>query len=154
MNWKITIVGGLVFYVVLFAVSMGTGHFIHSQEAGVLAEVYRTTASFWRPELNMSPPDMAAMLKMWIPSGILAAILAAGVYSVVRSSLTGPGWKRGLKFGVIVVIFAMVNALGYRGVLNLPDQIWLWWMVGGAFTNLVAGIALGWVAQKLAPAGG
>ncbi len=154
MNWKIAIVGGLVCYAALFVVSMGTGHFIHSQEAGVLAEAYRATAPFWRPELNMNPPDMGAMFKMWIPSGLLAAFLAAGIYSAIRSSFTGPGWQRGLKFGVVAAIFAFINALGYRGVLNLPDQIWVWWTIGGTIANLLAGIALGWVAQKLAPAGG
>ncbi len=154
MNWKIVLIGGLVFYVALFVVSMGTGHFIHSQEAGVLAEAYRATASFWRPELNASPPDMAAMFKMWIPSGLLGAFLGAGVYSVIRSSLTGAAWLRGLKFGVIVTVFAIINALGYRGVLNLPDQIWVWWTIGGTIANLLAGMALGWVAQKVAPAGG
>jgi hypothetical protein len=154
MNWKIVFIGGIVYYVALFVVSMLTGHFIHSPEAGVLADVYRTTTSFWRPELNMNPPDTSLMLTMWIPSGLIGAILLAGVYSAVRSSLTGPGWQRGLKFGFITVIFAIVNALGYRGVLNLPDQIWVWWIVGGTIANLLAGIVLGWIAQKLAPVGG
>jgi hypothetical protein len=57
MNWKIVFIGGIVYYVALFIVSMGAGHFIHSPEAGVLAETYRATASFWRPELSMDPPD-------------------------------------------------------------------------------------------------
>jgi hypothetical protein len=154
MNWKIVFIGGIVYYVALFIVSMGAGHFIHSPEAGVLAETYRATASFWRPELSMDPPDMGAMLKMWIPSGVLGALLAAGVYSVIRSSLTGPAWQRGLKFGVIAVVFSIINMLGYRGVFNLPDDIWIWWTVGGVIANLLAGIVLGWVAQKLAPVGG
>jgi predicted outer membrane lipoprotein len=154
MNWKIVFVGGVVYYIAMLAVSMVTGYFIHSQEAGVLAEAYRATATFWRPELNMNPPDMGAMFKMWIPSGLLGAILAAGVYSVIRSSLVGPAWQRGLKFGVIAAVFGVINALGYRGVLNLPDQIWIWWIIAAVIMYLPAGIVLGWVSQKLAPAGG
>ena len=88
---------------------------------------------------------------MWIPSGLLSAFLAAGVYSVIRPALTGPGWKRGLKFGVIALVFAIVNALGYHGVFNLPGKIWIWWMVGAAVMYLAAGPVLGWIAQKLAP---
>jgi len=152
MNWKIVFVGGLVYYVAMFAVSMVSGYFIHSPE-GVLAEAYKATASFWRPELNMDPPDMMALMKIWIPTGLLSAFLAAGIYSVIRSSLTGPGWQRGLKFGVIAAIFAIINALAYWGVFNLPNEIWQWWVIDGIILHLVGGTVLGLVAQKLAPAG-
>ena len=79
MNWKIVFAGGLVYYAALFFVSMVLGHFIHSPDTGVLAETYKATASFWRPELNMNPPDMRLLWEMWIPSGLFGAILAAGV---------------------------------------------------------------------------
>jgi hypothetical protein len=153
MNWKIAIVGGIVAYVVMFVVGFGTGYFIHSPEAGVLAETYRATASFWRPELNAVPPDMMALMPMWVANGLIGAIIVGGVYSIVRPSLTGAAWQRGLKFGVIVALFWLVNALGYWGVFNLPGQVWQWWGVEGAVLNLIGGVALGIVAQKLAPAG-
>ena len=152
MNWKIVFIGGLVYYIAMFAVSMVSGYFIHSPE-GVLAEAYKATAAFWRPELNADPPDMGALMKIWIPTGLLGAFLAAGVYSVVRSSLTGAGWQRGLKFGVIAFVFAIINLLGYWGVFNLPTQIWKWWAFDMLVVQLIAGIVLGLVAQKLAPAG-
>ncbi|HEU0225625.1 MAG TPA: hypothetical protein VFR29_09330 [Steroidobacteraceae bacterium] len=153
MNWKIVFVGGLVYYVTMFVVSMGTGYFIHSPEAGVLAEAYKATAAFWRPELSADPPDMAALMPMWITTGLIGAFLAAGVYSVIRSALTGAAWQRGLKFGVITVIFALINMMGYWGVFNLPNQIWQWWFIDGVIMQLAGGIVLGLVAQKLAPAG-
>jgi len=152
MNWKIVFAGGVVYYLALFVVSMVLGKYIHDPTNGVLAEAYRATAAFWRPELMSNPPDMGLMWKMWIPSGLIAAFLAAGIYSVVRSSLAGAGWKRGLKFGLIAIAFCVVNALGYRGVFNLPDQVWAWWIFGSVISNLAAGAALGWVAQKIAPA--
>jgi hypothetical protein len=152
MNWKIVFVGGVVYYLAIFAVSTVLSHFIHSPEAGVLAETYRETASFWRPELKKNPPDSSLLWRMWIPSGLIGAFLAASVYSVVRSSLTGPGWQRGLKFGVIALIFSIVNALGYRGIFNLPDEVWIWWMLGALIMYLIGGTVLGWIAQKLAPA--
>ncbi len=152
MSWKIVFVGGVVYYATMFILSFGTGYLIHSPD-GVLGEVYKTTASFWRPELNMDPPDMMAMMKIWVPIGLISSFLAAGVYSVIRSSLSGAAWKRGLKFGVIASIFALIAALGYWSIFNLPDQVWKWWMVESVFLNLVGGIALGAVAQKLAPAG-
>jgi hypothetical protein len=151
MNWKIVFVGGLVYYVAMFVVSFVTGYLIHSPE-GVLAEAYKATASFWRPELNMDPPDMMAMMKIWVPIGLFSSFLGAGIYSVVRSSLAGPAWQRGLKFGVIAAIFAITNALGYWGVFNLPNEIWKWWVVEMLGLHLIGGVVLGVIAQKLAPA--
>lgn len=153
MNWKIAIIGGIVAYVAMFVVGFGTGYFIHSPEAGVLAETYRATASFWRPELNAVPPDMMALMPMWITTGIIGAVIIGAIYSIVRSSLTGAAWQRGLKFGVVVALFGLVNLLGYWGVFNLPNNVWQWWFIEGTILNLVGGIVLGIVAQKIAPAG-
>jgi hypothetical protein len=152
MSWKITVVGGLAYYLVLLLVSMVLGHFIHDPESGVLAGAYRDTASFWRPELMANPPDMSLMWKLWIPSGVTAALIAAAVYSAVRPALSGSPWRRGFKFGVITIAFCVINALGYHGVFNLPDRIWAWWVFGSVVSNLAAGVVLGAVAHKLAPA--
>jgi hypothetical protein len=151
MNWKIVFIGGVVFYLAAFLVGMAMGPLIHQ---GVLKEAYIATASFWRPELNQNPPDMAALMPMWITSGLISAFIGAGIYSIVRSSLSGAGWMRGLKFGVILSLLAIGFMGGYRGVFNLPDVIWVWWTVGTVVTYLVGGIVLGFVAEKLAPAGG
>jgi len=153
MDWKIVFIGGAVYYVALFMLSTAVGIVIHDPQSGILADAYAATLSFWRPELFQDKPDPGLLLKMWIPSGLLGAFLAAGIYSVVRSSLVGAAWMRGLKFGVISALFAMIGVLGYRGVFNLPDQIWAWWTVGAVVMYLPAGIVLGWIAQKLAPAG-
>jgi hypothetical protein len=152
MNWKIVFIGGVVAYAAMFIVGIGTGYFIHSPDAGVLAETYRATASFWRPELNQDPPDMMALMPMWITNGLIGAFVVAGVYSVVRSSLKGAAWQRGLKFGVIVALFNLVNILGFWGVFSLPGNVWQWWFVEGTILNLAGGIVLGLVAQKVAPA--
>ena len=152
MNWKIAVVGGIAAYVATMILGFGTGYFIHSPDAGVLAETYRATTAFWRPELNASPPDMMALMPMWVTNGLIAAVIMAGIFSIVRSSLSGAAWQRGLKFGVIVTLFWVINALGYWGVFNLPGQVWQWWGVEGAVLNLIGGVVLGIVAQKVAPA--
>ncbi len=151
MNWKIVLIGGVAYYVTMFFVSFATGYFIHSPE-GVLFETYQATASFWRPELNADPPDMGALMPMWIATGLVSALIAAGIYSVVRSSLAGVAWQRGLKFGVIAALFAVISAIGYRGVFDLPDVIWTWWITDAVILHLAGGIVLGIVAQKIAPA--
>ena len=119
MNWKIVVIGGMAYYATMFVVSMATGYFIHSPE-GVLFETYQATASFWRPELNADPPDMGALMPMWIATGLVSALIAAGIYSVVRSSLAGAPWERGLKFGVIAALFAViVFVIGFIGSIVL-----------------------------------
>jgi hypothetical protein len=150
VNWKIVFIGGVAYYVTMFIVSFGTGYFIHSPD-GILFETYKATASFWRPELNADPPDMGALMPMWVATGLVSAFIGAGIYSVIRSSFAGPAWQRGLKFGVIAALFALTNAIGYRGVLNLPDNIWQWWLIDAAILHLVGGMVLGIVAEKLAP---
>jgi hypothetical protein len=98
------------------------------------------------------PPDMAALLPMWITTGLIGAFLSTAIYMWIRPALAGTGWQRGVKFGVIAFIFQLVVTLGFQGVFNLPMQIWAWWCVEAAAYLLIGGAALGWVAQKLAPA--
>lgn len=153
MSWKIVFIGGVVYYVALFILSIAVGAIVHNPQTGILAEAYHATMSFWRPELFQEKPDPGLLLKMWIPSGLLGAFLAAGIYAVIRPSLIGPAWQRGLKFGVIAALFGIINVLGYRGVFNLPDQIWIWWTIGAIVMYLPAGVVLGLISQKLSPAG-
>jgi hypothetical protein len=151
MNWKIVFAGGMAYYVAMFIVSLATGYFIHSPH-GVLFETYRATAPFWRPELNADPPAMGALMPMWVTTGLIGAFIGAGIYAVVRPALAGPAWQRGFKWGAIAALFAIVNALGYWGVFNLPGNIWQWWMVDATILHLSAGTVLGIVAEKVAPA--
>ena len=153
MNWRIVLLGGGTYFVAGFVLGLIVAPFIHSPETGLLAEVYRATTAFWRPELDANPPDTAFMFRVLIPSGLLAALLGAGIYGLVRSSLTGAAWKRGLKFGGITTLFFIINALGFRRVLNLPDAFWIWSIFGSAIVNLGSGAVLGWISQKVSPVG-
>ncbi len=147
-NWKLVFIGGLVYYAAQWVVGAVTGPLLHQ---GILVEVYQAHASFWRPELNQVPPDMAALLPRWIASGLIASFLAAAVYGWVRPALCGAGWKRGLQFGVIMIMLTVGFMLGWSGIFNLPDSLWRWWLLEAIAYYVVGGIALGWVAEKLDP---
>ncbi|HUG02908.1 MAG TPA: hypothetical protein VML92_00590 [Steroidobacteraceae bacterium] len=153
MNWRIAFIGGGVYFVTAFILSLIVAPFIHSPDTGILVEIYRATAVFWRPELNANPPDASLMFRVLIPSGILAALLGAGIYGLIRPSLTGAAWKRGLKFGGITTVFFIIHSLGFRRVLNLPDEFWIWSIVGSVIVNLGSGAVLGWISQKISPVG-
>jgi hypothetical protein len=151
MNWKLVVVGGIVFFAVTWVVGFATGPLLHD---GILKPLYEETGSFWRPELMQEPPDMGALMPRWIGVGLVCALIFAAVYGWVRSAFAGPGWKKGLKFGLVVAILHLTWAAGWSGVFNLPDAIWAWWALEAFAYNAIGGMALGWVAGKLAPEAG
>jgi hypothetical protein len=148
MNWKLVIVGGLVFYIVTFAVGMATGPLIHN---GVLKDTYKANSGYWRPELNQDPPDMAALMPRWITTGVITSLILAALYGWIRPAFAGPGWKRGLLYGLFLSIVACLSFAGWSGVFNLPENVWVWWGLESFAYYLPGGAALGWVGGKLAP---
>lgn len=149
LDWKVIVGGGLLMYVVQFIVSMTTGMFIHE---GVLEPHYLATTSFWRPELVQVPPDMAALMPRWISTGILIALIQAGIYDNIRAALNGSAIIKGLKFGLLLALLFSTFGLAYSGVFNLPDAIWIWWVVDGFIIYPIGGLALGWFVGKFGSA--
>lgn len=149
MNWKLIIGGGLVYYLAQFVISMVTGPVLHE---GMLAEVYDQHEAFWRPELNQDPPDMAALMPRWITFGLLISFVMAGVYGWIRGAFEGPGWQKGLKYGFLLFLVTAGVMAGWSGVFNLPDSLWLWWGGEMLVMYLAGGAALGWFANRFAPA--
>jgi hypothetical protein len=147
-NLKVIVVGGLAMYVAQFALSMITGPVIHE---GILTELYQANASFWRPELNQQPPDMAALMPRWIATGLIGAFILAGIFDNIRGGLEGSMLVRGAKYGVILFLINLCIAAGWSGVFNLPDAIWAWWLGEALLYYVVGGVVLGWVTGKLAP---
>jgi hypothetical protein len=147
-NIKVIVAGGLAMYVAQFAVSMLTGPFIHE---GVLLEPYQANASFWRPELNQDPPDMAALMPRWIAVGVIAAFILAGIFDNIRGGLDGSMLVRGAKYGFILFLVNLCISAGWSGVFNLPEAIWVWWNAEALLYYVVGGAVLGWVTGKLAP---
>lgn len=144
-NIKNILLGGIIFYVSMFVVSMGLGPLIHE---GVLKDLYLQTNDFWRPELRTDPPDMAALMPRWITVGLLSAFLYVGIYDNIRSAFNGSGMVKGLKFGIVVALVYLGIAAGWSGIFDLPEQIWLWWSIEAVVIYAVGGMALGWALGK------
>ncbi len=144
-NLKTILLGGLVFYVTMFIISMGLGPLIHE---GILDPLYRQTASFWRPELQQDPPDMAALMPRWIATGLLTTFIFVGIYDNIRSAFSGSGVVQGLKFGLVMGVIYCCFGAGWSGVFNLPNQIWFWWGLEGLIMYAIGGMALGWFVGK------
>ena len=145
MRWKLIILGGLAFYVAMWLISMATGPLIHE---GILKATYQAHAHLWRPELNQDPPNMAALMPRWVLTGLLASLVQAGIYGAIQSALAGPGWMKGLKYGLILSLFAACMAAGYSGIFSAPDRIWAVWSLESFLYYLPAGALLGWLTER------
>ncbi len=150
MNTKAIVVGTLVFWLVTNLLGMFvTGFLIHSM---ILKPTYQATQSFWLPALNQDPPDMAALLPHWLLVALAMSLVVAGIYSCVRSSFKGPGWKRGLTWGLSLGIFIFVYTFSLSGVFNLPLSMFVWWGIDGLLAFTIGGAAMGWATEKFAGA--
>ena len=145
LDWKVIIGGGVLMYIAQFIVSFVTGGFIHE---GVLDPLYAATTEFWRPELNQDPPDMAALMPRWISTGLLIALVYAGIYDNIKSAFNGPAMVKGLKFGLMIAVIYALFGLAFSGVFNLPNAIWGWWALEGFIIYPLGGLVLGWFAGK------
>ena len=78
MNWKCIIVGAIVFFIVSNILGMAvSGPLIHE---GILDDAYMANESFWRPELTQDPPDMGALMPMWLLNGFIVSLIVAGLW--------------------------------------------------------------------------
>ena len=150
MNIKAIVVGALVLWLVTNLIGMfGTGLVIHDT---MLKPLYKANSSFWLPALNQDPPDMAALLPNWLLVSLINSFVVAGIYSCVRTSFKGPGWKRGLTWGFSLGIFVFIYTFGFSGVFNLPLSIFVWWGIDGLILFTIGGAAMGWATEKFAGA--
>ncbi len=150
MNWKLVGIGALVFWIVSNIIGMAvTGPIIHQ---GVLDPVYRAHESFWIEPLRQDPPDMAAVLPYWLINSLLASLVIAGIYSCVHSCFKGPGWRKGLTWGLCLAILTFCTYLAFSGLFALPMTIFIWWGVDAAIIYMISGAAMGWVGGRFAGA--
>jgi len=148
MNWKVTVVGGLAFFVATFVIGMATGPVIHS---GILQAAYKANSTFWQPALAADPPDMAAIMPYWIVSGIVFGLVIAGIYGCTRGSFSGPAWKKGLSYGLTMAVFYCAVLGQLSGLFYLPAKIWIWWGVEALIVWALGGAVMGVAVAKVAP---
>ena len=150
MNWKLIVVCTVVFWLVsnIFGMFV-TGYFIHEK---ILDPEYQATEEFWQPALRQDPPDVGAMMPRWLLNSFLSSLVIAGIYSCVRGSFNGPGWKKGATYGFCIALFTAATYNAWSGVFHLPGKIWIWWIIDTFIVFLIASTLMGWAGDKWAKA--
>lgn len=146
-NIKLILLGGLAYYATQWLVSMISGFVIHE---GVLDSVYRAVPEFWRPELNEDPPNMGALMPLWITTGLIGAFVGVFIFDNIRAALGGSAVIKGVKFGFLMALFYASICAGFNGIFNVPETIWAWWAIEGFIIFMIGGAVLGWVTPKIA----
>lgn len=104
----------------------------------LLADIYRQTASVWRPEAEMKSTMWAMWLSFLIFAPLLALIYARG-YEHGKS-----GVGQGFRFGAIVgTMLGATNALGWYGVLPIPGVLAAYWFAAIVVESILAGVLIG-----------
>ena len=129
MNTQRWMAASLAVVVVLWLVEM----LIHGF---MLSDIYRQTASVWRPMAEMEK----VMPLMW-----LGYILFAPFFVFLYAKGVEPkkeAFGQGLRFGLIFGIgLSAMNSLGWYAVLPIPGALAFYWFLAGIAIYAVAGVA-------------
>jgi len=93
---------------------------------------------------------MAALMPQWLLTSFVSSLVVAGIYSLVSGSFSGPGWSRGLKWGLCLGIFSAMSYFAMAGVFDLPLQMWIWWGIDALILFTLGGAAMGWAGERFA----
>lgn len=104
----------------------------------LLADMYKATASIWRPEAEMQN------LGFWMP-------ISHVIYSLVFVLIYAKGYEagkgkigQGLRYGIYVALLMHVTgALMWYVILPIPAALAVAWAVGGTVDAIISGIAAG-----------
>ena len=102
----------------------------------LLADLYKQTASVWRPESEIQ----SNMWLMWLGTLILAplfVLIYAKGYEANKPSLS-----QGVRYGLIVGVFISApQCLAWYAVLPIPAVLPVWWFAAGMVESIAAGAA-------------
>lgn len=103
-----------------------------------LAPRYVETASLWRPEGEMIT---------W--AILLGQFLAAAFFSIIFAyGYEGRGWMEGVRYGILMGLFASANTWIQYAVTPLPLDITLSWVAASVGEGVIAGIVAALIYRR------
>jgi len=131
MNTKRLALASLAVFVVFFVVDGVVNNVL-------LADLYKQTASVWRPESEIQ----GNMWLMWLGTLILAPLFTL-IYTKGYEA-NKPGLGQGVRYGLIVgVLLSAPQCLVWYAVLPIPAVLAVWWFMTGMVESVAAGVATG-----------
>lgn len=133
MNQKRLALASLAVFVVFFVVDGVVNNLL-------LADLYKQTASVWRPESEIQ----GNMWLMWLGTLILAPLFVL-IYTKGYEA-NKPGFGQGVRYGLIVgVLLSAPQCLVWYAVLPIPAVLAVWWFAAGMAESVAAGAATGMI---------
>ena len=134
MNLKAFLLGSLAF----FLVSLLLAFILAIPDEAFFEQIY-DEVSLWRGDFSGS----SKFLYGWVTQKMIFAMGFSLVFQWIFPSIQGPGWRRGIIFGLSTCLFVWATYLGLWSVLDLPGILWIWW--GGYYLiiSVIGGAAMG-----------
>lgn len=109
----------------------------------LLADMYKQTASVWRPDTEIA----GNMWLMWLGYLIFSLVFA---YIYTQGYDSGKdGLQQGLRYGVAVgILLTVMQCLGWYAVLPIPGMLAFYWFLAGMVEFTAAGVAVGMIYRK------
>ncbi len=106
----------------------------------LLGDIYKQTASVWRPQADMR----LAMWLFWIGYLIFAPVFVLIYVKGYEAGKSGVG--QGLRYGVYMgLLIGVALTLGWYVVLPISATLAVYWAIAGMVEMIVAGIVVGLV---------
>jgi len=129
-RWVLASVTGFILISVL-------GYVVHEV---LLADLYKQTASVWRPKADMDR-------MMWMLS--LASAIYALAFNFIYAKgfeAAKPGLGQGLRFGLYVwVLTSIVFNLSWYVLIPIPPSLPVYWTISGLVESLILGAVAGFL---------
>ncbi|MSQ77226.1 MAG: hypothetical protein EXR97_02060 [Nitrospiraceae bacterium] len=104
----------------------------------LLADLYKQTASVWRPESEIQG-------NLWLMG--LGTLILAPLFVLIYTKgyeANKPGLGQGVRYGLIVgVLLFAPQCLAWYAVLPISAMLPVWWFAAGMVESIAAGAATG-----------
>ncbi|MBU1625796.1 hypothetical protein KKB18_00325 [bacterium] len=139
MNWRKIIICGVLVWIVNFLIGWVT--------CGCLFNwVYELPPDIWKdPETMKSGVTLMGLFL----TGILSALIFAGVFAFIYKGIPGTGIKKGVIYGFIVWLVGALSGIASMGFfMTIATTVLIYWIVQALVMNIINGAVIGAIYKE------